>query len=152
MGLDMYLKADLYVGGMYEHNEVTGVISVTRRGKTYVIEPTDVVKITLNVGYWRKANAIHKWFVDKVQDGVDECQRAWVSKDKLKELKELVEQELEARGSKRAGQALPPCEGFFFGSQEIDDWYYDDMEQTLKIIDKALALPDEYDINYQSSW
>ena len=26
------------------------------------------------VAYWRKANAIHSWFVENCQDGVDECQ------------------------------------------------------------------------------
>jgi hypothetical protein len=25
------------------------------------------------VGYWRKANAIHNWFVNRVQDGEDDC-------------------------------------------------------------------------------
>lgn len=25
------------------------------------------------VGYWRKANQIHNWFVENVQDGVDDC-------------------------------------------------------------------------------
>ena len=25
------------------------------------------------IASWRKANAIHKWFVDNVQDGVDDC-------------------------------------------------------------------------------
>lgn len=152
MGLDMYLEAELYVGGNFEHNEVTGTIEFTRRGKPWKIEPTELVKLTTAVGYWRKANAIHKWFVDNVQDGVDECQRSWVSKNQLIELKARVEQELEAKGSERAGQALPPCEGFFFGSQEIDEWYYDDMEDTLKIVDKALAMPEEYDIIYQASW
>ena len=25
------------------------------------------------VGYWRKQNAIHNWFVENVQDGIDDC-------------------------------------------------------------------------------
>jgi hypothetical protein len=28
------------------------------------------------VGYWRKANAIHRWFVEHVQDGNDDLARS----------------------------------------------------------------------------
>ena len=40
---------------------------------------------TYTVCEWRKANAIHKWFVDHVQDGEDDCGRYPVSVDKLKD-------------------------------------------------------------------
>ena len=30
--------------------------------------------IRLEAGYWRKANHIHKWIVDNLQDGKDDCQ------------------------------------------------------------------------------
>ena len=42
--------------------------------------------ITDEVGYWRKANAIHKWFVDNVQDGEDDCDYYEVNKEQLEEL------------------------------------------------------------------
>ena len=29
--------------------------------------------VTTQAAYWRKANAIHKWFVDNVQNGEDDC-------------------------------------------------------------------------------
>ena len=38
------------------------------------------------VGYWRKANAIHGWFIRECADGVDECQEIPVSTIKLLEL------------------------------------------------------------------
>lgn len=37
--------------------------------------------IAEDVGYWRKANAIHAWFVKNVQGGVDNCQSHEVSKE-----------------------------------------------------------------------
>jgi hypothetical protein len=40
------------------------------------------------VGYWRKANHIHKWFVDNVQDGKDDCHEYYVSIKKLHELRD----------------------------------------------------------------
>ena len=38
------------------------------------------------VGYWRKANQIHNWFVNNVQNGVDDCGRYEVTKDDLQKL------------------------------------------------------------------
>jgi hypothetical protein len=44
---------------------------------------------------------------------------------------------------------LPPQEGFFFGSTEVDDGYFQDLENTINIIDSC--DPDgEYE--YSSSW
>lgn len=36
----------------------------------HVYPHSDIIQ---NVGYWRKANQIHRWFVDNVQDGDDDC-------------------------------------------------------------------------------
>jgi hypothetical protein len=57
-------------------------------GEPVVINPS---YITEEVAYWRKANAIHKWFVANVQDGVDECQEAYVEREQLQELLEICE-------------------------------------------------------------
>lgn len=38
------------------------------------------------IAYWRKANQIHKWFVDNVQDGVDDCRDYLVKKEDIEEL------------------------------------------------------------------
>ena len=35
---------------------------------------------------------------------------------------------------------LPTTSGFFFGSQEYDNWYLDDIQLTIDIIDKAFDL------------
>lgn len=43
------------------------------------------------VGYWRKANHIHAWFVNKVQGGNDDCSYYFVTKDHFLELKETCE-------------------------------------------------------------
>lgn len=39
--------------------------------------------------YWRKANAVHKWFVDNVQGGEDDCGYYLVTKEQLEQLKEI---------------------------------------------------------------
>lgn len=43
------------------------------------------------VGYWRKANHIHAWFVNKVQGGTDDCSYYFVTEDQFLELKETCE-------------------------------------------------------------
>ncbi|RLB83158.1 MAG: hypothetical protein DRH15_05655, partial [Deltaproteobacteria bacterium] len=52
----------------------------------------DYIKVVIEVGYWRKANAIHRWFVENVQDGNDDCERYYVPREKLKELKDLCQE------------------------------------------------------------
>ena len=43
--------------------------------------------ISEEVGYWRKANQIHNWFVENVQDGVDDCDyHDEVTKETLEDL------------------------------------------------------------------
>jgi cysteine desulfurase len=47
------------------------------------------MKVSIVAVYWRKANQIHAWFVQNVQEGVDECERHWVPREKLVELRDL---------------------------------------------------------------
>ena len=91
MGLDMYLNKETFVGFNYEHrrNEDGGV-PMTISGKYSHIKPERVSKITEQVGYWRKANAIHEWFVKNVQGGRDECQKSEVSREQLEALLDTV--------------------------------------------------------------
>lgn len=147
MGLDMYLNAERY---LWSHNDADKQIS-ENIGQLVGL-PTDgkVKTITVEAGYWRKANHIHNWFVTKVQDGVDECQDAYVGRDQLKELRETCQKVLDNHDL--AESLLPTASGFFFGGTEYDDWYFQDIEDTIKIIDAALAMPDQWDFNYRSSW
>jgi len=154
MGLDMFLEKRTYVGGNYDH-KITGSIDLARDGVPIPIQLSRVTTISEEVGYWRKANHIHKWFVDKVQEGEDNCASYWVSIDQLKELRALCKLILSAkRGSEEQNslieKQLPPAEGFFFGSTAVDDYYFQDCEETVTIIDKAIEEEGEY--YYQSSW
>jgi hypothetical protein len=101
---------------------------------------------------WRKANAIHKWFVDNVQNGVDDCGEYKVTKEHLIQLYNtcsdiLIEHNL-------AEQLLPTQSGFFFGNTAYDDWYFNDIEETKRIIDEILEYKSYCldDLYYSSSW
>jgi hypothetical protein len=104
------------------------------------------------VGYWRKANAIHKWFCD-LDGGRDECQNIYVTEDNLRTLRALCQSVLLEPSI--AEQILPPQSGFFFGSTDIDEWYMQDLKSTIEIIDNVIdrLTPDGYpEFWYRASW
>lgn len=155
MGLDMYLKGKRYLSSYFNggDKEIAGKISELfpeLNGLEGRYNDSVLKEVMIEAGYWRKANAIHKWFVDNVQGGEDNCGAYYVGRVQLEELRELCKQVLADRS--KAGELLPPQSGFFFGSTDIGSYYFQDLEQTIKIIDDALTLPDSWDFEYQSSW
>ena len=142
------------------------------------------VTIHEQVGYWRKANAIHNWFVDHVQDGEDDCcYHHEVTKEVLYdlltacetvlELSELVEGEYQCGHNYSGGEKIPnivygkyvkdisvsekllptTC-GFFFGSTEYDEYYIQNIKETIDIINRVLETTDfeKEMLYYVSSW
>ena len=152
MGLDQYLKAERYLSPASHYgDDVNEAFHAVRKILDVELDndyPSIAVRCT--VGYWRKANAIHSWFVENVQGGVDECQDAYVSREKLAELLNTCEQVLGDHNL--ANDLLPTESGFFFGSTEYDEWYFGSLEETITIIKNALALDNDYEFSYQSSW
>lgn len=111
----------------------------------------DVLELTIEAGYWRKANAIHQWFVRECQNGEDDCGSYPVSLAKLAELREVCLEVLAE--PERATELLPTQSGFFFGSTEYGPGYLGDLENTVDIVDYCLGLDDGvWDFSYQSSW
>lgn len=114
---------------------------------------------SFEVAYWRKANAIHKWFVDNVQEGKDDCGEYLVSRDALIALREACIQVMYDKNMYNgelglADMLLPTTRGFFFGGTDYDDWYYDSINSTRETIDKILEDPnsDQLIYSYSSSW
>lgn len=130
MGLDMYLYGVLSKYNLHDYN--IGNI------RTFV-----------EIGYWRKSNQIHKWFVDNIQGGVDNCATYYCDKEQLIKLKILCQQVLD--DPKQAEELLPVKEGFFFGSEEYDEWYFSDLQETIEIIDWTISKEYDY-FAYSSSW
>ena len=171
MGLDMYLTAEVYVGAKW-HNVKTKSIVVSKRHKAEFNEgekddfkevnkfPTArISSISYDVGYWRKVNCVHKWFVDNVLGGNDDCERYRVDDEKLVELKGLCEKLLTNKNKEEALKLLPPQSGFFFGATNTEDaefweWYWLDLKDTVKQLNEALEFGKKYyaTFYYQSSW
>lgn len=154
MGLDMYLKADKYVGNWnHSDKEEKGAYAklVSAIGlEGFSCDENPSVFVTVTVGYWRKANAIHNWFVTNLQDGKDECQESYASREKMMELLQLCDKVLATKDA----SLLPPRSGFFLGSTDIDEGYWQDIEHTKKTLTAVLNDPrfNGFSFTYRASW
>ena len=114
------------------------------------------------VGYWRKANHIHKWFVYNVQDGEDDCD--WHNEVTAEDLEELLaicktiksiavmDGDIVTNPNDIA-DLLPTQSGFFFGGTEYDSWYMDSIDYTINAITEIFTTVDDSQmIYYRSSW
>lgn len=154
MGLDMYLYRREYVSGWNFDGESDTSLYDSLREMMNVdrCEGSPHANVEVCVAYWRKANSIHKWFCD-LDGGRDECQDIYVSKEKLIELRDLAKSVIEQPAM--AESVLPTQPGFFFGSYDYDDWYMEDMKNTVDQLDKILdsVKHHEYaDFIYRASW
>jgi len=165
MGLDMYLSAKkhfakinwqaLQANDELNYNspeavfpQFNNLMELTQLSNV----ATDIYGASVEVtcAYWRKANQVHAWFVREVQKGNDNCGEYYVSQDKLKELRDLCQKALDTRDP----NLLPPQDGFFFGGTDIDEWYWQDLKNTITQLDRIFALPQLSDLSfsYNSSW
>lgn len=147
MGLDMYLY------GVTEDNQLE------------------------ELGYWRKANAIHNW-LSRADSGED----VEVSWDNLMRLGEICTEVLQStslesakvmNGSRLVGGSwepnivsglrlsnitvaeslLPTQDGFFWGSTAYDQGYWNDLLHTIIIINKILLVKNKYKkFIYNANW
>ena len=183
MGLDMYLEGSFSTRAYIQPTDQQ--YADMREGKEVTVEKSQALIDALTaIGFedapiehqynhmtyvfpiitWRKANAIHKFFVDEVQDGNDNCERHYVSRETLQELLDRITTILDIKTpvarEMKAEELLPTNNiGCFFGTDEYDDWYYKDLEDTKNTLEKVF----EYEKNaeagksfdsfyYQSSW
>ena len=194
MGLDMYAYKRTYVGNKYANEDQMVKLVLPKetgsslRGGIELIEDKKISEITEMIAYWRKANAIHAWFVNNIQDGVDDCRDARFTVDDMQTLVDLCklvlataktkqgkvvngqilkdgkwenqyEDGLEVANPEEVAELLPPTEGFFFGSTDVDGYFLEDVQLTIDQLEPYLAKNDdgEYihkysDFYYSSSW
>ena len=152
MGLDMYLYKKVYItSGDWIKEEFREGITVTRGGNSHPTIKNDRIRYVIEeVGYWRKANHIHKWFVDNVQNGVDDCGSYRVTKSELKDLFEICQEVV--KDNSKAHELLPTNEGCFFGSTDYDQYYYGSIIETINILEDCLGDKDAESFEYHSSW
>jgi len=137
MGLDMYLsRRTIVMSGFHEHNKRTE--DSFKELEVYGVDPGLVRTIEEEVGYWRNDDHIHQWFVDNVQEGEDDCQKYWVSKEDLTKLKQTCEEVLSDPSKKE--KLLPT-----FDDSEYGEWYFDVLRNTIRIIDRIFENEKEFE-------
>jgi hypothetical protein len=137
MGLDMYLSKKTYVK-QWEHipDEQQFEVTVKRNGEIFdEIKSDRVSYIEEEVMYWRKANQIHDWFVKNCQNGVDDCRSSYVSVSDLRNLYDACKKVMEFNPDKHPQDILPTTPGFFFGNTDYDEWYYNDIKDTIQFLE-----------------
>jgi len=150
MGLDMYLSARKYVSDFGFKPEETKLNASIKESMGFQANEYGHIYVELEVAYWRKANQIHAWFVDNVQKGVDDCGDYYVSREDIKALAELCDKAVENKDA----TLLQPKVGFFFGSTDVDEYYWEDLQRTRKLLNEILcdSRLDGCSFQYHASW
>ena len=121
MGLDMYLErinrkatkyddVDFWIEKEEENNtklyQELKPFLVDRGGECYRYK-----SLSEEVGYWRKDNHIHNWFVQNVQEGIDDCAYHEVSAEQLERLKSVCKRLIDLYSSTKYTDKLncPNC-------------------------------------------
>lgn len=170
MGLDMYLVKKLDVKKWsFIKEEDTFEVKVTKWGKEFKhIDLSKICSISVDEMYWRKANQIHNWFVQNVQNWVDDCGEYNVSHEKLEELKKVVTEVFNSielidwavenwkefinwkfvpcvekwkiiKNPTIAKTLLPVKSWFFYWGTWYDEYYYSDIKETKEWLDQLFA-------------
>ena len=105
------------------------------------------------VGYFRKVNFLVKYFADLGFD-VENQIPFYITKDQVTELRNRCQTVLDDHS--QAEDLLPTMSGFFFGSTDYNEYYFEDVKQVLKYCEETL-LPmfddlDDRESIYFSTW
>ena len=153
--------------------EVKIEVTATKGGKPIKgIDFSKVIYLEEDVMYWRKANAIHAWFVRETQNGEDNNgEESSVYPEQMKELLAICERIIAEcplvegkvkNGSHLEGgkwidnmedgkvmtntalaeELLPTQSGFFFGGTDYDEYYMHDIIETRDMLKRELAIED----------
>lgn len=146
MGLDMYLSAKRYLFSFNEHDKaladkIDAEVGLNSLGRTK--------EISREAFYWRKAWAIHHWFVMNAQYGEDDCKEYWVERNKLGELLDTLKKVDE---NPSLAEDILPLQA---DDDQGKEWELEQIRRTIPALDKLLNdqnLKEHWDFYYQSSW
>jgi hypothetical protein len=98
MALEMYAGRRIYVQEWnIQSDDERYTVEIARGGKPILGFNSDrITYVEEEVMYWRKANHIHAWFVDNLQDGVDDCELYHIPWQKLLDLFDRCKRVVEA--------------------------------------------------------
>ena len=156
MGLDAYLMVRKYVSNRQEGTKRKVSVILDTLGLAH-LPKVPFLYCEIAIAYWRKANQIHAYFESLAGCQIPPNGSVELSSENLEDLLDKCEQALETRASGDAVDAeyiLPTTPGFFFGSTDYDDDYYETLEYTIDVLRDILSNEDllDEDFVYQCSY
>ena len=146
MGLDMYFEGAFAKRSFLETKfderkkaQIDPDFETTLKSIGFENAPIEITNwnyysINIPIAYWRKVSSIHQWFVENVQHNNDDCGRYYVDENDISNLVEEIDNILSEpdpnRKIAKAEANLPNTTGCFFGSQEYDKYYFEDLQYT----------------------
>ena len=129
MGLDIqFYKTKKQDWKEYQHNENPSI--------------DDGTLSLLEVAYFRKVNFLVRYFQYKKNLSLEK-----ISTPKVQLLLDYCTKVLGDRSEETSKKLLPTQDGFFFGSTEYDQWYYEDVERVYETFKEILDdLSDDEDL------
>ncbi len=146
MGLDMYLSAKRYLWSFNEHdqalaNKIDEMIGGASLGHTN--------EVRKEAFYWRKAWAIHHWFVINAQEGDDNCGEYFVSRDLLRNLLDTLKKVDE---NPSIAEDILPLQA---DDNDGKEWELEQIRRTIPALEKLITdedIKENWDFYYSSSW
>lgn len=151
MGLDQFISATIHVPAQ----KVGDVIEDNPILKKLVDDQFALATVKLKLGQFRKFNALHGYIEKRVGE-IENLQDVSID-DIIDELYEDCKLILATKDSKDGNadaiQRMPPTEGFFFGSTEVDGWYYSDVKELHDLLADLIKLSEIGDISFKyTAW
>lgn len=153
MGLDMHLFKETYIGANYiDVVKLEGVVQIIQNGEVLPIKFNRLSNISEEVMYWRKANQIHNWFVKNYSEiNNNNLEGLYLDIEGLLELLKICKKVDE--DNTLAKELLPTTDGFFFGSTDYDDRYFNQIRSTIVALEEILAEDNSHSyFKYSASW
>lgn len=100
---------------------------------------------------WRKANQIRQWFVSHYEQNPQEQLKISLTTEDIDAL--IAEIEIVLQKPELAPHLMPTSDGFFFGSTDYDDDYFEELKDTLQYLENNFEYdPDNEQLLYTEWW
>lgn len=128
MGLDITVyrvkRAELSNDAQEDYSGVVAMNEIRNSDEIYVD----------SIAYFRKSNFLYSYFESDMNDeGTMAVVDKWAVEDIIQRCKEVLADHSQAE------ELLPTTDGFFFGSTDYDELYFDKVEDVLKKFEKLLS-------------
>ena len=169
MGPDQYLeiRKNEYCSKYHKDKSSKMKLEYPKDITEFIPNPADLRisrQTNYEVGYWRRANQIHNWFMqncasgDECDNPIDDCRPVEITVDKLEALLETCKKVLADHSL--AETLLPTTDGFFFGPTGYNEYYFKQIEYTVEVIEPVLKFVNHklkikdytWEVYYRASW